>query len=351
MARYCVYTEDNPPVASGYIHPGSLASGTANATTYLRGDGTWTAPPGGGTPSGTVADLDGTGNAGTSNDYARGDHRHGGATTPLAHAHAEADVAGLVSDLAGKAATVHTHLKADVTDFAHTHAEGDVTNLVTDLAGKAASSHAHAIGDTTNLQTTLDGKAATTHTHAATDLASGTVATARLGSGSATSSTFLRGDSTWATPGGADPWTYVILGGDFSTTSATAVNVTGLLFTPAANTQYEFEALLLTRTATATVGPRPGLSWPTGMTDGMAMIQQTSSATANVFANGNIAAALLAPVGGVPTTTGSWPARIKGTVLAGASPSGNVQLQLASETAGTSVTVKAKSYLRYRTVA
>jgi hypothetical protein len=36
----------------------------------------------------------------------------------------------------------------------------------------------------------------------ATNLATGTVATARLGSGSATSSTFLRGDNTWATPAG-----------------------------------------------------------------------------------------------------------------------------------------------------
>lgn len=41
-----------------------------------------------------------------------------------------------------------------------------------------------------------------THTHPATDIASGTVATARLGSGSASGTTFLRGDQTWATPAG-----------------------------------------------------------------------------------------------------------------------------------------------------
>jgi hypothetical protein len=209
--------------------------------------------------------------------------------------------------------------------------------------------HNQAISTITGLQAALDGKAGSTHSHAAGDISSGTVATARLGSGTANSTTFLRGDQTWAAPsGGSDPWTYVVLANDFTTTSATAVDVTGLNFTPAANTKYVFEATLMVRTATATVGPRPGVAWPTGMSDGAVAIQQTSSATANVFANGNISAAVLAPVGGLPTTTASWPAFAWGAVSAGASPSGTVKVQLASETAGTTVTIKAGSYLRYR---
>ena len=58
--------------------------------------------------------------------------------------------------------------------------------------------------------------------------------------------------------------------------------------------------------------------------------------------------AALPPVGGLPNTTQSWPAAISGMVIAGASPSGTVKLQLASETASTNVTVKAGSYLKYR---
>lgn len=42
--------------------------------------------------------------------------------------------------------------------------------------------------------------AAASHNHAATDITSGTMATARLGSGTANSTTFLRGDQTWASP-------------------------------------------------------------------------------------------------------------------------------------------------------
>ena len=149
--------------------------------------------------------------------------------------------------------------------------------------------------------------------------------------------------------GGSDPWTTIVLASDFVTSSATAVNVTGLEFTPAALTRYEFHAMLMTRTATTTVGPRPGVAWPTGMTDGVASIRQTSSASAYVMAHGNVNAALLAPVGGLPNTTQSFPAFIEGIAVAGATPSGTIRVQLASETAGTNVTVKAGSQLKYRT--
>lgn len=42
--------------------------------------------------------------------------------------------------------------------------------------------------------------AAAVHTHAASDITSGTMATARLGSGTANATTFLRGDQTYAAP-------------------------------------------------------------------------------------------------------------------------------------------------------
>lgn len=147
-----------------------------------------------------------------------------------------------------------------------------------------------------------------------------------------------------------DYWTYIKLGSDFTTSSATAVDITGLAFTPAASTTYEIEAQLLCRTATTTVGVRHGVAWPTGMTDGVAYLEMTSAAGTTVLQNGNINAAVLAPVGGLPDTTSSWPAQVKATLIAGGSPSGTLKLQVASETGGTTVTVKAGSWLKYRAI-
>lgn len=52
----------------------------------------------------------------------------------------------------------------------HTHAQSEVTGLETALAGKAAASHTHVIGDVTGLQTALDGKASSSHTHSQSDI-------------------------------------------------------------------------------------------------------------------------------------------------------------------------------------
>ncbi len=76
-----------------------------------------------------------------------------------------------------------------------TLALGDSTSLALDTPVAVANGGTGA-GTAAGARTNLDA-AQTSHSHAAGDITSGTMATARLGSGSATSSTFLRGDQTW----------------------------------------------------------------------------------------------------------------------------------------------------------
>lgn len=148
----------------------------------------------------------------------------------------------------------------------------------------------------------------------------------------------------------ADPWTYIKLASDFTTSSGTAVDITGMAFTPAANLQYEFEACLFMRTALATVGPRPGIAWPGGVTDAVGDAYAATSATVETQAHGNANAAVLAANTALPNTTQSWSGRVYGAMKMGASPTGTLKIQLASETAANNVIAKAGSFLKWRVI-
>ena len=101
---------------------------------------------------------------------------------------------------------------------------GDVVLTYSDV-GAAPASHTHTIAQVTGLQSALNGKANTSHTHAAADITSGIIARARLGTGTADSDTYLRGDGTWATP---DTGTG---GGGGTVTRVQVAGGTGLTFT------------------------------------------------------------------------------------------------------------------------
>lgn len=215
-----------------------VATGTPSASTYLRGDGSWSTVSGGG--GGTVTSITaGTGLSGgtittsgtisasfgsTGGTICEGnDSRLSDARTPTSHTHGNITNAGAIGSTAnlplitttsgviatgsfGTAANTFcqgndSRLSDARTPTAHTHSTSDVTSGTFDIARipTGTTSTTVCIGNDSRLS---DARTPTSHTHAASDITSGTIATARLGSGTANNTTFLRGDNTWATPSG-----------------------------------------------------------------------------------------------------------------------------------------------------
>lgn len=151
----------------------------------------------------------------------------------------------------------------------------------------------------------------------------------------------------------SEAWAYVRLSSDFTTSSGTAVDITGMGFTPAADAQYIVEGMLMVRSATGGSGttgiaPQPGIVWPTNVGDGTYYVQQASSATATVPRYGGTGANLNSGIDSIADSTTSWPIKIETTFFTLSNVSGDMKLTVKSESAGTNVTVRAGSWFRYR---
>ena len=187
------------------------ATGTRGSSTYLRGDGTWATPTNTTYSAVSQAEAE-SGTATTTRVWSaqRVAQAISAQAAPKTHAHEQSEITGLVADLAGKANATHTHSQSEITGLSsalagkanssHTHTTAQITGLDSALAGKASSSHTHTTAQVTGLDSALSGKADSSHTHPVTEISA---------TGTRGSSTYLRGDGSWATPPNTDT-TYAV---------------------------------------------------------------------------------------------------------------------------------------------
>lgn len=173
------HTHAAADVISGVFSTARLGSGTASTSTFLRGDGSWAS-----LPDGTVP--------------------------------AWGEITGTLSNQSDLNVALNAKQNT-ITGAVSTVVTSNLTSnraVVSNSSGKVVSSAVTDTeigfldGVTSNIQVQLNGKAATSHNHSALNITSGVLATDRLGTGTASSSTFLRGDGTWAAPpsAGAAAW-------------------------------------------------------------------------------------------------------------------------------------------------
>lgn len=151
----------------------------------------------------------------------------------------------------------------------------------------------------------------------------------------------------------ASDWQTVVLSGDFSTSSTSAVAIPQFEFTPADNAVYEVEAFLLARTTATTNGARPSVTWPDGTIDGTVMFESAGSVSGRNFYHGGAVAGAttLASFGDTLGTSTSSGQTMRALFVTGSGPITALKMNLQSEAVSpASVTIKAGSVMRWRRI-
>ena len=167
----------------------------------------------------------------------------------------------------------------------------------------------------------------------------GQIQTSVLGTGTASSTTFLRGDSTWATPsGGSDPFVAkLILGSSVRTGSTTPVDLTGMSFAYDTNSKYAIDIYARVNPIAATTGCGFGIR-ATTVVPQIAITTLHQLANTGTLSGGNARASdsIIGVSSGFPTAAVYNPVYGGGMLMTG-SVAGTAQFIFRSEVAGGSV--------------
>lgn len=220
-------------ITSGIFTPGFLGSGSPSITTFLRGDGQW-ATPTGGSADGSLSSHQALLNlqGGTTNEYyhlTSADYAavvaRGWASATHVHAYLPLSGGTLSGSLALDTGNMWISLSSNTVSALR------ITNTGTEnaLSIRGHASISSSLYVATIVDAGVDFKrggvslgtiyASATHVHSAGAITSGIISPAVLATGTANATTYLRGDSTWATVAGGSGANYITV---YDTATASA---------------------------------------------------------------------------------------------------------------------------------
>lgn len=143
-------------------------------------------------------------------------------------------------------------------------------------------------------------------------------------------------------------WSYIKLAANFLNTTLLDNATLLAMGTLLPNTHYVFEGMFFVQTIVATTGPRPGLSWPGGLTANAARLITPNSASADATRHFGGVTTQNASGTGLPIADVTHLANTFGMFITGAAPTGTLTITLASEIDLSEVRMMAGSFLRWR---